>query len=139
MGDVIVFTNVCAGSLVIYGGLIIIYYNIWWSYNNIQSSRILFRCMCKMPWGTHTQTGNKLERSLLPFHIHSQMTQMHPWLPNYLPDSWFSVITQNHFAWNMVSVIKFFRLFYFVQTVNSVLYTLILTQFKALFPSQPQM
>ena len=48
------------------------------SYNNIQSSRILFSWMCKKPWGTHTKkTGNKLERSLVPFHIRSQMTQMH--------------------------------------------------------------
>ena len=40
------------------------------SYNNIQSSRILFSWMCKKPWGTHThtQTWNKLERSRVLSH-----------------------------------------------------------------------
>ena len=44
------------------------------SYNNIQTSRILFSWMCKKPWGTHTKnTGNRLERSLVSFRIRSQM------------------------------------------------------------------
>ena len=40
------------------------------SYNNIQSSRILFNWMCKKPWGTHThtKTWNKLERSRVLSH-----------------------------------------------------------------------
>ena len=93
--------------------------HIWW-YNNIQNSRILFNWMCKKPWGAHTQkkTRNKLDRCRVLSHsfttdanapllfenacvFHWMALQLltkssRPWLRNYFPDSWFSVITYNH-------------------------------------------
>ena len=136
--------------------------HLWWflkikSYDNIQSSRILFGWICKL-WVTHThkKTGNKLERSLVPFHIRSQMTQMHrcyskcvcvlrerhcswprlnrPRLPNYSPDSWFrvsslTIILLGIWSWFYYS---FGFLFCLNSLVNLVLYTFRMTEFKAL-------
>ena len=86
-------------------------------------------CVKSLEEQTQKKTGNKL----VPFHIRSQMTQMHRGSFEvrvfYLNDAALdqvestattklfsgflipSVITRNHVAWNMVSVILFFRLF----------------------------
>ena len=113
--------------------------------------------MCK-PWVTHShkKTGNKLERSLVPFHIRSQMTQMRrcyskcvcvllerhcswpplnrPRLPNYFRDSWFrvsslAIILLGIWSWFYYS---FGFLFCLNSLVNLVLYTFRMTEFKAL-------
>ena len=51
--------------------------------------------MCTKPWGIHKKnTGNKLERSLVPFHIRSQMTQMHQCYSKCV-----CVLLQRHSSW----------------------------------------
>ena len=103
------------------------------SYNNIQTSRILFSYMSKKPWGSPQKILEiSLTGLLCPFiFVHKLNAQVlfkvrvcftstpllltksnRPRLPKYFPDSWLlSVISCNHFAWNFVSVILFFRHF----------------------------
>ena len=116
------------------------------SYNNIQSSRILFNWMCNKPWeNTHT----KLEINLRdPMSFHSLTTdanapllfEMHVCFTECHFSSWASRVVRDYliifrfliqchhsqsFAWNMVSVILFFLLFilYKLSCQSSSLYT----------------
>ena len=131
------------------------------SYNNIQSSRILFSCMCKKPWGT-TTTTKKLEinlRDLLcPFlsSSRSQMTQMPMCYSKFVcvsleqHCSWPSGIDRDHLiifrildseCYHSQSLCLEFGFWFYCSCgflfcantlVNPVPYTLRMTEFKAL-------
>ena len=133
-----------AGSLVIYMVTLVNKK----SYINIQSSRILFSWMTLR--NTHTKTLSlypfifvhklckytSVIRSACVFHLlGTALGQVAPTVTTQLFSRLLipSVIIRNHFALNIVSVIRFFRLFMFLNSlVYPVLYTFGITEFKAL-------
>ena len=151
-----VFKNGCI--CVCWIGSLVLYVDSWKSSLTIIKVARYFSAECVRSLEEHKEkTGTKMERSLVPFHIRSQMTQMHRCyskcvyvslerhcsclirsnrsrIPNYFPDSWFrvsSVAIILHEIWSR-SYYSFGILFYATSFVNPVLYIFWMTEFKAL-------
>ena len=102
-------------------------------HSNVQSSRILFSWMCIRSLEEHTHKTETEISCALWYSFRNWMTKMHwcyskyvcvslkwhcSWPSRidrnyiyYFLESWFNIIVQNHFDWNMVLFILFFRLF----------------------------